>query len=243
MSGNSEPLLVLLHGLGANSKVWDGLADLLPGRWPGEWLAHDLPGHGFSGPLHRYSFGALAAEVAEDLPPGRPLVVLGHSLGGAVGLALGSGWFGVAVTAVCGLGIKVRWTGEELVRATELAARPNRVFATRAEAADRALRVAGLTGLVPPDAPLVDDAIREVDGGWRLALDPAAFAVGAPDMAGLLAACRAKVILAAGADDPMSPEDHLRELRPDPVVLPGLGHNAHVEDPAALLPILDRLHD
>jgi hypothetical protein len=28
---------------------------------------------------------------------------------------------------------------------------------------------------------------------------------------------------------------------PDPVVLKGLGHNAHVEDPAALLPLLDRL--
>lgn len=238
----SEPLLLLLHGLGANSKVWDGLVKLLPERWPGPWLAHDLPGHGFSGPLKRYSFGGLAAEVAEDLPRGRRVAVLGHSLGGAVGLALASGWFGVQVSAVCGLGIKVRWSAEELAKAAELATRPNRVFDTRAEAAERALRVAGLTGLVAPDAPLVDRAIREADGGWRLTLDPAAFAVGAPDMPGLLAASRAEVLLAAGEHDPMSPGAHLARLRPDSVLLPGLGHNAHVEDPAALLPVLDRLH-
>jgi pimeloyl-ACP methyl ester carboxylesterase len=168
--------------------------------------------------------------------------VLGHSLGGAVGLALASGWFGVAVTAACGLGIKVRWSPEELAKAAELAARPSRVFATRDEAADRFLKVAGLAGLVAPDAPAVDTGLSEVDGGWRLALDAAAFGVGAPDMPGLLAACRAEVILAAGAGDPLSPYDHLVELRPDPVILPGLGHNAHVENPAALRPILERLH-
>ena len=44
--------------------------------------------------------------------------------------------------------------------------------------------------------------------------------------------CSGSVILAAGASDPMSPQADLRELRPDPVELSGLGHNAHVEDPA-----------
>jgi pimeloyl-ACP methyl ester carboxylesterase len=237
---SEEPLLLLLHGLGATSEVWDGLVELLGDRTP--WMTPDLPGHGGSDPIPRYTFGALAATVAETVPPGRRVVVLGHSLGGAVGLALGSGWFGVDVAAVCGLGIKVRWSPEELARAAELAGRPNRVFPSRDDAADRALRVAGLTGLVPTDSPVADSAVREVPGGWRLALDPAAFGVGAPDMPGLLAACRAEVILAAGEHDPMSPREHLAELHPEPVVLPALGHNAHVEDPAALLPILDRLH-
>jgi pimeloyl-ACP methyl ester carboxylesterase len=60
-------------------------------------------------------------------------------------------------------------------------------------------------------------------------------------MEGLLAASRAPVVLAAGERDPMSPAEHLRALVADPVVLPGLGHNAHVEDPAALLPLVARL--
>ncbi len=105
--GAGDPVLLLLHGLGATGEVWDGLVSSLAGRWPGEILVADLPGHGRSAPLARYSFGALTAALAGALEPGRPVAVLGHSLGGVVGLALASGWFGVPVPAVCGLGIKV----------------------------------------------------------------------------------------------------------------------------------------
>jgi pimeloyl-ACP methyl ester carboxylesterase len=240
---DSGPALLLLHGLGATGEVWDGLTALLPGHWPGSWIVPDLPGHGRSAPAPRarYSVGGLAAAVASALEPDTPLAAAGHSLGGAVAVALASGWFRVQPSAALGLGIKVRWSPEELAKAAELAGRPGRAFATREEAADRALKIAGLAGLLPPDASLVDAAVVPSEGGWRLALDPAAFAVGAPAMEGLLAAARAPVVLAAGEHDPMSPVEHLQALVPDPVVLKGLGHNAHVEDPAALLPLLDRL--
>jgi pimeloyl-ACP methyl ester carboxylesterase len=239
--GDGGPVLLLLHGLGATGAVWDGLTGLLPDAWPGSWIVPDLPGHGRSTPLLRYSFGGLASEVARLVEPGTPFVAVGHSLGGVVALALGSGWFGVQPSGVVGLGIKVRWTDEELAKAAEMAARPPKMFPGREEAADRALRVAGLAGLVPADGPLAGSAIVPSERGWRLALDPAAFAVGAPDMAGLLAAARVPVVLAAGEHDPMSPPEHLEALVPDPLVLKGLGHNAHVEDPAALLPVLQRL--
>jgi pimeloyl-ACP methyl ester carboxylesterase len=241
--GGDGPALLLLHGLGATGQVWDGFTALLPGRWPGSWIVPDLPGHGRSAPAPqgRYSIGGLAAAVATVLDPGAPLVVLGHSLGGGVAIALASGWFRVQPSAVAGVGLKVRWSREELAKAADLAARPARTFATREDAADRALKIAGLAGLLPAEAPLVDAAVVPSEGGWRLALDPAAFAVGAPAMEGLLAAARAPVVLAAGEHDPMSPLDHLQALVPDPVVLKGLGHNAHVEDPPALLPLLERL--
>ncbi|MFD4253277.1 alpha/beta fold hydrolase [Amycolatopsis thermoflava] len=62
--------------------------------------------------------------------------------------------------------------------------------------------------------------------------------MGARDLDGLLATARAPVILAADEHDPMCPAERL----PDgAVILPGLGHNAHVEDPAALDPLLSRL--
>jgi pimeloyl-ACP methyl ester carboxylesterase len=238
--GDGEPVLLLLHGLGASGDVWNGLHDVLSGRWPGRWVTPDLPGHGGSDPLAGYSFGRLAAAVAPAVPSGRRVVALGHSLGGAVALALASGWFGVRVSAVCGLGIKVVWTDEELARARVLSARLNPVYATRGEAADRHLRVAGLSGLVAPDA-VGDAALVHGEDGWTLAFDPAAFSVGAPDMVGLLGASRAAVTLAAGERDHMCTEDQLRALVPDPVILPGLGHNAHVEAPEALWPLLDRL--
>lgn len=235
--GTGDPVLLLLHGLGATGEVWDGLVGSLAERWPGTILVPDLPGHGRSPALPRYSFGSLTAALAGALDPGRPVAVLGHSLGGVLGLTLASGWFGVPVPAVCGLGIKVSWRPAELAKAAELAARPATVFGTRAEAMERALKVAGLHGLVPS----LDAGVTAVDGGWRLSLDGAAFGVGAPDMAGLLAACRGTVVLASGERDAMSPPDGLRSLAPDAVALDGLGHNAHVENPRALWPLVDRL--
>jgi pimeloyl-ACP methyl ester carboxylesterase len=130
----------------------------------------------------------------------------------------------------------VRWAPEELAKAAAIAARPPTTFATRAEAMDRALRIAGLNGLVPE----LPDAITEGPDGWTLALDNAAFGVGAPDLASLLAACRGTVVLAAGESDPMCPAEHLAEFAP-PVLLAGCGHNAHVEKPPALGPVLDQL--
>ncbi|WP_158887803.1 alpha/beta fold hydrolase [Amycolatopsis anabasis] len=238
--GEGDPILLLLHGLGATGEVWRGLEARLPELWPGSWLVPDLPGHGRSAPAREYSFGTLAAELAGLVPPGRPVAVLGHSLGGVLALTLASGWFGVAVVGACGLGIKVRWTADDLSKAAAVAARPAKVLPTRDEAAERWLRMSGLAGLWTPE--VVDAGIAETGGGWRVTVDQRAFGVGAPDLPGLLAAARAEVLLAAGENDPMCPAEHLRSLRVDPVILPALGHNAHVESPAALAPLLRRLH-
>src|SRR5437764_45342 len=62
----------------------------------------------------------------------------------------------------------------------------------------------------------------------------------APDLPGLLRAARCPVGLAAGEHDPMSRPEHLRALGAEPSVIPRLGHNAHVEDPDALLGLLTR---
>jgi len=226
--GDGEPVLLLLHGLGANAEVWQAWRPLLAERWPGRWVAPDLPGHGGSAPLEDYSFGALAAAVAPLAGP--DTVVLGHSLGGVVGLALASGWFGVRVRTVVGLGMKVAWTQAELDRAAALSRRPAQEFGTRDEAVVRFLRVSGLTG-----GPAVAVGVRERAGTWQVAVDQRAFGVGAPDLPGLLAACRAEVVLARGADDPMVTA---AQLGAEAVSLPGLGHNAHVQDPAAVLGLL-----
>jgi pimeloyl-ACP methyl ester carboxylesterase len=166
-------------------------------------------------------------------------VVLGHSLGGVVGLALARGDFGVPVTAVIGLGIKVVWTDEDLGRARALAVKPPTWFASRDEAAARYLRVSGLAGLLPAGDPAVDAGLAEQDGRWRLAMDPRAFAVGAPDMAQLLEQSQAAVTLARGEHDPMNTDEQLARLGVRTATLPGLGHNAHVESPELSIALLD----
>jgi pimeloyl-ACP methyl ester carboxylesterase len=228
-----------LHGLGATGDVWGGWWPLLARRWPGRWIAPDLPGHGGSPPLTDYTFDGFAAAVAGIAQPGAPVVVLGHSLGGVVALALASGRFPVPVRAVIGLGIKVVWTDADLERARAAAHWPPAWFVSRDEAAARYLRVSGLAGLLPAGDPAVDAGLREQDGRWRLAMDPAAFAVGAPDMAQLLARSPAPVTLARGGHDPMNTDEQLARLGPPVVTLPGLGHNAHVESPELSITLLD----
>ena len=234
--GDGEPLLLLLHGLGATGDVWAGWRPMLAERWPGRWLAPDLPGHGGSAPLPDYTFDGLAAALRPLVEPGGRTVVLGHSLGGVVGLALAAA--GAPVAAVAGLGIKVAWTDEELDKARALAGRPVAWFASRDEAAVRYLRVSGLSGLLAADDPAVDAGLVQEDGRWRLALDPRAFGVGAPDMAGLVARCPAAVTLARGELDPMNSDEQLGQWGVPVVTLPGLGHNAHVESPAQCLTLL-----
>jgi pimeloyl-ACP methyl ester carboxylesterase len=237
--GSGEPLLVLLHGLGATGDVWNGWSPLLAQRWPGRWLAPDLPGHGGSPPLAAYSFDGFAAAVAGIVPHSRSIVVLGHSLGGVVGLVLASGKFNLPVHAVIGLGIKVVWTEQDLDRAQAAARRPIAWFGSRDEAAERYLRVSGLSGLLTPSAPAVDAGLRVQDGRWRLAMDPGTFGVGAPDMAHLLAQSQAAVTLARGEHDPMNTDEQLAGLGAATVTLPGLGHNAHVQSPELSMALLD----
>ena len=62
--------------------------------------------------------------------------------------------------------------------------------------------------------------------------------VGAPDMPALLAGTGARVLLARGEHDPMVTDGQLAALGVATATLPGLGHNAHVEDPAAVFGLL-----
>ena len=105
----ADRALLLIHGLGATGRVWDGWQPLLPAGS----LAPDLPGHGSAGPLDEYTFAAMTAGLAATLDDSTSYVVIGHSLGGVVGLELASGRYGVRVDAVLGLGIKVEWAAAE----------------------------------------------------------------------------------------------------------------------------------
>lgn len=85
----------------------------------------------------------------------------------------------------------------------------------------------------------MDAGLRAADGQWRLAMDPAAFAVGAPDMAELLSQSQAPVTLARGEHDPMNTDEELAQLGVEAITLPGLGHNAHVQNPELSISLLD----
>ena len=260
--------LVLLHGLGANQFVWDPLVRTID--WNGHIVAPDLRGHGGTEWRARYSFGAMAADVVEMLAtehPEDPYVVLGHSMGGIVGLALASGWFGPPPLAAATVGVKLRWSEDELSRIEGLAARPPRKFDDRGGAVEWFMKLSGLHGVIAADDERIQMAVEagvvftdvgvvrsDVGGvtrmgfepGWRVSQDPATVEVGAPDMAGLLAAAKCPVAMALGEHDPLVAPGHHADLAAaaaanplaspaaEPHIFAALGHNAMIEDPNAV---------
>lgn len=234
--GRNGDLLVLLHGLGAHAAVWHRLLPLVEADWPGRWLAPDLRGHGRSPHIPPYSYGVNAADIAAliaDEPPGS-VTVIGHSFGGVVGALLGSGWFGPQLRRVVAFGVKTVWSDEEIAKARALALRPAQAFATRAEAVERALKLAGLFGLMDPGSAEAGAGVVEVDGHWRVATDPRCFGAVGPSIVDILRGCVAPLRLASGDRDPMISRESLRSIDPDTAVIADAGHNVHWEAPEKL---------
>lgn len=86
----SGPVLLLLHGTGAATHSWAGLAPLLARRFT--VVAPDLPGHGFTdlAPMEQCSLPGMSRAVAALLRElgDVPALIVGHSAGAAIGASL-----------------------------------------------------------------------------------------------------------------------------------------------------------
>jgi pimeloyl-ACP methyl ester carboxylesterase len=241
--GEGGRAILLLHGLGATAAVWKPVRDALRERGTLRWLAADLGGHGGSDWQGAYSVGQLAAQLAELVQerPTRELYIVGHSLGAYVALALASGWFGIAVHGVLGIGPKISWPPADVQSARELAARSVRWYAAEEEAWSRYRRVSGLTADIAPGADCLARGALEAESGWRLAQDPRTFAIAGAPFASLAASATAPIVLARGERDPMVTLQELRAHAAQAHDISGHGHNVHVEDPGAVIGLLGQL--
>jgi pimeloyl-ACP methyl ester carboxylesterase len=232
--GEGGDLLVLIHGLGANARVWQPM--LAQPRWPGRWIAPDLRGHGGSRHGARYATEDYAADVAAlvaDEAPDAAVTLLGHSLGGVIALALAGGDFGFRPAAAYALGIKIGWTDAELAQMAELSQRQPKTFAGSDEALAFYGRQSGI-GPIASGSPLAERSIARCKGGWRTALDMAAYAVARPPIAMLLRTAVCPVQLARGATDPMVSAQQLLPFDIAARSIEGAGHNAMVDAPEAV---------
>jgi pimeloyl-ACP methyl ester carboxylesterase len=239
--GTGSRVILLLHGLGATAAVWNGVRRVIEQRAMGRWFAPDLSGHGGSSWERHYTVGGYAAEVAELVRGSQELFVVGHSLGAYIALALASRWFGVEVAGVLGVGPKITWSEADLQGSRELAARPVRTYATAEEAWARYRRVSGLDVAVASTDEWLARGVVQGEQGWRLSQDPRTFGVAGAPFDSLVSGARTRVALARGESDSMVSTAELRAHAADAVEITGCGHNVHVENPQAIVDLLQRL--
>jgi pimeloyl-ACP methyl ester carboxylesterase len=223
--------------------VWNPLLGVIANAGRGDWLCPDLPGHGGSAWRATYSVGELAAAVAPLLADDVPTFVIGHSLGVYIGLALASGWFSARIGGVLGIGPKVNWTDAEIQMMREFAARPARTYDAERDAIERYRKVSGLIGAQSSDAGLLARGTARTEQGFRLAQDPRTHSVVGASFASLVSSARCPVLLARGEHDSMVSLGELRAHCDAALDIPGAGHNAHVDDPAAVLALAARLRN
>jgi pimeloyl-ACP methyl ester carboxylesterase len=107
--GTGEPLL-LLHGTGSNHRIWARMLPALGGSF--DVMAVDLPGFGQSPPTRRPPTPAVLAESAAsamDRVGWGDAHVVGHSLGGIVGIELAASGRVRTLTAISPAGMATRW--------------------------------------------------------------------------------------------------------------------------------------
>ena len=116
-----DPTVVLLHALGCHKGWWDWVGPALGSRY--HVLAPDFRGHGESPRPGDYRFSSYAEDV-ERLVGDRPYFLVGHSMGGYVGLVVASR--GVArPAAVVVVDMKTGSTPQELADLQAASERPS----------------------------------------------------------------------------------------------------------------------
>lgn len=233
--------LVLLHGFTQTGAAWDGVRAALDGRYR-PVLTPDLRGHGAAAALRPVSFDAVLDDVAA-LAPDR-FTLAGYSLGGRLALL-----FALAHP-------------ERVQRLVLLGASPGiddpEERARRREADEKLATALERDGIEPFAArwerlPLWDGQPEDVRARVRterLARDPAGLAAGLKGLGtgamepawSRLEELEMPVVLAAGERDAkfraLAGSMAHRIPRAEVRAVPGAGHAAHLEAPAAVAALL-----
>ena len=240
--GSGDRTFLLLHGLGCNGDVWKGLISKINQAKAGKWIAPDLRGHGRSDWAEEYCVGYHANDLATILNNESNIIVVGHSMGAYIGIILALGIYNLDIKFVLGIGQKTKWLIHEKKKLFEFAEKPVRIFKTKGEAIMRYLKVSGLTDIMDPTDPRLNNAIVKSNGGYALAADPKTVLVGgSPNGLFQAASYKTKIRLTCGEYDDVTNLKALQQLDKKAFELRGLSHNAHVEDPAVIWKILEDL--
>jgi magnesium chelatase accessory protein len=250
------PTLLLVHGTGASTHSWRGVAPLLAARFT--IVAPDLPGHGFTRRASSYQLSlpgmALALDALLRELGASPVIVVGHSAGAAI---------------LVRMSLDRRIAPRRLVSLNgallPLHGMAGYLFSPLAKLLASVPLVPWLFARLCADRTVVEQMLRDtgstiepfgIDLYARLAQTPSHVAAALGMMANWnLVSLKRELprlttpltLVTAGRDRTISPmtASRVRAIAPSAAVvsLPGLGHLAHEERPdeiAALIGRLDR---
>lgn len=240
------PLVVLLHGGGANAWWWNHLAPSFASRF--HLVALDFRGHGASDHPEELVPGAFDADVEALLQHlGRSSVVLiGHSMGARVALDCTARHARTRDVEVRGLALidLARGGSKKVGRRARLALALRRTYETREDAIER-FRFVPAAEHVDPELRrqiAAHSLIQEPDGRYGYNFDPRWFGLPSrprPDFADI----PCPTLLIRGEESTLLPaeaaEDTARALPEGRLVeIPGAGHHVQLDRPAATIEAL-----
>ena len=243
--GSGTTFIVLLHYFGGSAREWGVVVDRITTQFPVHCLAVDLRGHGQSdAPATGYSVDDMADDIADLIEhygltgaPDRDFVLVGHSMGGKVALA-------VAARRPTGL--------RSLVLLAPSPPSPEpipddtraRLLATQGQpgAAERTLHEITVMPLPGPvQQQIVGDNVHTAPAAWRAWLLHGS----REDITDRMSQIETPVLVAVGEKDTNIPANLLKTallpLLPanTPLtIVPGAGHLLPYETPDAVLAIL-----
>lgn len=239
-----KPGLILVHGGAAHVEWWSFLAPMLTRRY--DVVALDLSGHGESGRRAEYPRRQWADEVLAVVTDARFVgapVLVGHSMGGLVGIVAAS-LYGDALAGAIIVDAPVRKPDPESQEGESgKSFRNTKVYPTLEEAIAR-------FRLVPPqpceNAFILDHiartSLRRVDGGFTWKFDPRVFVqVSHEKMSDYLASTRCRIALLRGEKSVVVPPEtgeYMYELlnRSAPLVeIPEAHHHLILDQPLAFV--------
>ncbi len=248
--GASAPVAWLIHGTGASTHSWAGLAPLLAARY--RVIAMDLPGHAFtSNPgsqglsLPGMAKGLTALREALGVAPGGVQLVVGHSAGAAIGVrmtldaalaparilslngallplsGLAGQWFAPAARLLAATGWAPRWFAR---RASDPAVLKRLIDATGSRLDTRGMELYGRLVCSPAHAA----GALAMMANWDL-----------PALEADLSSLRTPLQLIVGEADRTVPPAQAQRVKlrvPAATIvrLAGLGHLAHEEAPGTV---------
>ncbi|CAJ0855118.1 hypothetical protein AMST5_00803 [freshwater sediment metagenome] len=249
----AAPAAILLHGFGHSADIWRAsVAFWQNAAQAPTIIAFDLPGHGRSGtlPPDKYCVDEIADRLADEIHSSidQPVVLIGHSVGGRVALALSE----KSCIRVDGVILVETSVGSvpasSRAAIVEAAKAMSSTFSSKADLIEQIMRQAPLAERQVV-SEYVDYALATTADGLALPLDPAGIALlfdENPDSTwSMLENLRSPLAIIRGAYSSFLREATVRQIGERVTVplftaaIPKAGHALPIERPDALGKALD----